>query len=167
MTKTFSISLNQDEIEIVKQKLGIVEDGELAHKDIKDFLLSLESTNPKDKHIILKNTKLQKEIIKIDIENRRALIHDLHVSPMLAIEIANGEKTLDADVLVFGENLNQRQWEFVYGVMIRYYNSDSQQKFCEICNAVFHDNKTAIGHVLESHKDGVSKAILEAKRYAR
>ena len=82
------------------KKLGYDTQSDLLRAaTLKFFENGSQKHNLKEQYDEQKLKKIKKEIIKLDIENKIKLIHQLGKEPSEAFEIANGTKILDEDAI--------------------------------------------------------------------
>ena len=73
-----------------------------------------------------KNELQTKRIIDLNIKNKKALIHDLKISPLRALEIASGKSDLQIHEVIQmpKDKLTTLQWDDVYGCVFYHYEED-------------------------------------------
>ena len=73
-----------------------------------------------------KNELQTKRIIDLNIKNKKALIHDLKISPLRALEIASGKSDLQIHEVIQmpKDKLTTLLWDDVYGCVFYHYEED-------------------------------------------
>ncbi len=84
------LNTKDDKSEFIESTLNAVRTGALRP------VTELEDEEQiKRDYLVFRNKKLEKQCLRLDIQNRISLVHDLHYSPDKAVKIANGEIGLD------------------------------------------------------------------------
>ena len=84
------LNSKRDKSEFIEKTLDAVRTGELRPATELE-----EDEQLKRDNLIFRNKKLQKQCLRLDIQNRLLLVHDLKYSPDDAVKIAKGEKGID------------------------------------------------------------------------
>ena len=86
------LNSKKDKSEFIESTLNAVRTGELRPAtELED-----EEQIKRD-YLINRNKKLVKQCLRLDIQNRLLLVHDLKYSPDDAVKIAKGEKSIDEE----------------------------------------------------------------------
>jgi len=159
----FLIPATETELQI-KVK-NIKNKNEFFNQLIKDYFDG-KLDNTKSNRDNLKDEKLNQEVLKLKIQNKIALIHDLHKSPEEAIAIMNDPTSFKVDDMPIQNQsgVSSKQWDFVYGCLIDGWGLEGRLRTCTVCQFdCGHTDELARKHLMScedaKHKSEIQKAL--------